>query len=79
MKYLWPHRPALVWTADPLTLVFDVEVAGDEGRGLTPDPRGERFSGLDPVVFYHLDLHSRGRRKRRKGEEEEEEGGEGKL
>ena len=60
-------------------MVFDVEVAGDEGRGLTPDPRGEGFGGLDPVVFYHLDLDGRGRRKRRKGGGGgEEEGGEGK-
>ena len=47
-------------------MVFDVEVAGDEGRGLAPDPRGEGLGGLHPVVFYHLDLHSRGGRRRRR-------------
>lgn len=36
-------------------MVLHVEVAGDEGRGLAPDPRGEGLRGLGPVVLDHLD------------------------
>lgn len=42
------------------TLVFDLEVGGDERRGLTSDPRGEWLSALSLVILYYLDLRRRG-------------------
>lgn len=38
------------------TLVFDLEVGGDQRWGLTSDPCGERLGGLDLVILYYLDL-----------------------
>lgn len=43
------------------TLVFHLEVSGDQRRGLTSDPCGERFSGLSLVVLDDLNLRSRER------------------
>lgn len=41
------------------TLVFDLEVGGDKGRGLTPDPCREWLSSLNFVILYYLDLKRR--------------------
>lgn len=47
-----------VQTGCGLTLIFDLEVGGDEGRGLPSDPSGEGLSAfVGLVVFNHLDLY----------------------
>lgn len=38
------------------TLVFDLEIGGDQWWCLTSDPCGKRFSGLRLVILYYLDL-----------------------
>lgn len=43
------------------TLVLHLEAGGDQRWGLTSDPCGERFAGLDLVVLNHLNLKSRER------------------
>lgn len=50
-------------TGRRLTLIFDLEVGGDEGWGLPSDPSGEGLSAfIDPVVLDHLDLKKRERK-----------------
>lgn len=41
---------------EELTLVFDLEVGGDQRWGLTSDPSGEWLSALNLVILYYLDL-----------------------
>lgn len=41
------------------TLVFDLEVGGDQRWGLTSDPCGEWLSALSLVILYYLDLRQR--------------------
>lgn len=38
------------------TLVFDLEVCGDQRWGLTSDPCGEWLGALCLVILYYLDL-----------------------
>lgn len=42
-----------------LTLVFDLEVGGDQRWGLTSDPSGEWLGALSLIVLYYLDLKGR--------------------